>query len=54
MLRLSHFTNREIIVNAILPIALLYARIFKDKAVREGTLECTHLLLRPKTIPITR
>jgi hypothetical protein len=30
---------REIIINAVLPIALLYARIFKDKGVREGVLE---------------
>jgi hypothetical protein len=29
---------REIIINAILPIALLYARIFKDISVREYTL----------------
>lgn len=28
----------EIIINTLLPIALLYARIFKDKFVREGTL----------------
>jgi Protein of unknown function (DUF2851) len=27
---------REIIINAVLPVSLLYARIFKDKAVREG------------------
>jgi hypothetical protein len=30
---------REIIINAILPIALLYARIFKDIGVREYTLQ---------------
>ncbi len=30
---------KEIIINAILPIALLYARIFKDKTVREGALD---------------
>jgi hypothetical protein len=29
---------REIIINTVLPIALLYARIFKDKTVREGVL----------------
>ena len=29
---------REIIINAVLPIALLYARIFKDKTVRDGAL----------------
>ena len=30
---------REIIINTVLPIALLYARIFKDKDVREGVIE---------------
>jgi len=30
---------REIIINAVLPIALLYARVFKDKAVRNGALD---------------
>jgi len=30
---------REIIINAVLPMTLLYARIFKDKGVREGVLE---------------
>jgi len=29
---------REIVINAVLPIAMLYARIFKDKTVREGAL----------------
>ncbi len=32
----------EIIVNAVLPIAMLYARIFKDKTVREGALNVYH------------
>jgi len=30
---------RDILVNTIIPLALLYARIFKDRRVREGTLE---------------
>jgi hypothetical protein len=30
--------TREILINAVLPVSLLYARIFKDKAVREGAL----------------
>ena len=29
---------QDIIINAVLPIALLYARIFKEKQVREGAL----------------
>jgi hypothetical protein len=30
---------QEILINAVLPVALLYARVFKDKAVREGVLD---------------
>lgn len=30
---------REIVINAVLPVSLLYARIFKDKSVREGALD---------------
>jgi hypothetical protein len=45
---------REIIVNAILPIALLYARIFKDKAVREGTLDMYPSLTTSENNSITR
>ncbi|MBI3364087.1 MAG: DUF2851 family protein [Ignavibacteriae bacterium] len=29
----------EIILNAVIPVCMLYARIFKDKAVREGALK---------------
>jgi hypothetical protein len=31
--------KREIIINAVLPICLLYARIFKDKTVHEGVFD---------------
>jgi hypothetical protein len=34
----------EIVMNAVLPIALLYARIFKDVSVREGALKVCHSL----------
>ncbi len=30
---------RDILINAVLPVSLLYARLFKDKTVRWGTLE---------------
>jgi hypothetical protein len=36
---LGNMRVRDLIINAVLPVALLYARIFKDAAVREGTLD---------------
>jgi len=45
---------REICINAILPIALLYARVFKDKAVREGALEVCRSLPTSEDNSITR
>jgi len=45
---------REIVINAILPIALLYARIFKDKAVREGALDVYQSLPASENNSITR
>jgi hypothetical protein len=45
---------RDLIINAVLPVALLYARIFKDKAVREGTLEVYQSLPPSEDNSITR
>ena len=45
---------REIVINAVLPIALLYARIFKDKVVREGALEVYQSLPASENNSITR
>jgi hypothetical protein len=45
---------REIVINAVLPIALLYARIFKDKAVREGALDVYQSLPASENNSITR
>jgi hypothetical protein len=45
---------REIVVNAVLPVALLYARIFKDKAVREGALDVYQSLPASENNSITR
>jgi hypothetical protein len=45
---------REIVINAVLPIALLYARIFKDKAVREGALTVYQSLPASENNSITR
>jgi hypothetical protein len=45
---------REIVINAVLPIALLYARIFKDKAVREGALDVYQYLPASESNSITR
>ena len=45
---------REIVINAVLPIALLYARIFKDKAVREGALAVYQSLPASEDNSITR
>jgi len=45
---------REIVINTILPIALLYARIFKDKAVREGALDVYQSLPASENNSITR
>jgi hypothetical protein len=44
----------EIIINAVLPVALLYARIFKDKVVREGALEVYRSLPAHEDNSITR
>jgi hypothetical protein len=44
----------EIIINAVLPIALLYARIFKDKIVRDGALEIYNSLPASENNSITR
>ena len=45
---------REIVINAVLPIAMLYARIFKDKAVREGALDVYKALPASENNAITR
>jgi Protein of unknown function (DUF2851) len=45
---------REIIVNAILPVALLYARIFKDKTVRQGAIDVYKSLPAAENNSITR
>ena len=44
----------EIIINTVLPIAMLYARIFKDKAVREGSLDVYQSLPASDNNSITR
>ncbi len=44
----------EIIVNTILPVSLLYARIFKDRAVREGVLSIYRTLPAPESNSIVR
>jgi hypothetical protein len=44
----------EIIINAVLPVAMLYARIFKDKTVREGALEVYQSLPASDNNSITR
>ena len=44
----------EIVINTVLPIALLYARIFKDKAVREGALDVYHSIPACENNSITR
>lgn len=45
---------REIIVNTILPVALLYARIFKDKSVRQGALAVYKSLPAAESNSLTR
>jgi hypothetical protein len=45
---------RELVINAVLPIALLYARIFKDKSVREGALGVYQSLPMAENNSITR
>jgi len=45
---------REIIINAVLPVALLYARIYKDKSVREGALDVYQSLPASENNSITR
>lgn len=44
----------EIFINTLLPIALLYARIFKDKEVREGALKCYETIPAPGENSLTR
>jgi hypothetical protein len=45
---------REIIINAVLPIALLYSRIFKDKTVREGVFDLYQSLPASESNSVTR
>jgi hypothetical protein len=45
---------REIIINTVIPIALLYARIFKDKDVRTGTIAMYNSLPSSENNSITR
>jgi hypothetical protein len=45
---------REIVINVVLPIAMLYARIFKDKTVREGALGVYQSLPASENNSITR
>jgi hypothetical protein len=45
---------REIIVNAVLPVALLYARIFKDKTVRQGAIDVYKSLPAAESNSLTR
>jgi hypothetical protein len=45
---------REIIINTVIPVALLYARIFKDKDVRAGALAVYHFLPAYENNSITR
>jgi hypothetical protein len=45
---------REIIINAVLPVALLYARIFKDITVRESALQLYLSLPATENNSITR
>ena len=45
---------REIVINAVLPITLLYARIFKDKSVREGAIGVYQFLPASENNSITR
>jgi hypothetical protein len=44
----------DILVNTFLPIALLYARVFKDKAVREGAIELLQTLPSLSENSVTR
>lgn len=44
----------EIIINTILPLALLYARVFKDKEVREGAIQLLQSLPAASENSITR
>ena len=44
----------EIVINAVLPITLLYARIFKDKSVREGAIGVYQSLPASEKNSITR
>jgi len=45
---------REIIINAVLPVTLLYARIFKDKTIRECALQLYSFLPASENNAITR
>lgn len=45
---------REIIINAVLPLAMLYARIFRDKEVRAGALDVYSVLPATEDNSITR
>jgi hypothetical protein len=45
---------RDIVINTVLPIALLYARIFKDKTVRDGALGVYQSLPESESNSITR
>jgi hypothetical protein len=44
----------DIIINTLLPISLLYARVFKDKSVREGAIELYQKLPTSEINSITR
>ena len=46
--------RRDIITNTVLPIAFLYARIFKDREVRQGTLQVYHAFPPAEKNYITR
>ncbi|RPI05772.1 MAG: DUF2851 family protein [Ignavibacteriae bacterium] len=45
---------REIIINTVLPVGMLYARIFKDTAVRQGALQIYRSLPAAENNSITR
>jgi len=46
--------TRDIIINTVVPMCLLYARIFRDAAVRHGTIEVYHSMSPSAENEITR
>ncbi|MBI4428762.1 MAG: DUF2851 family protein [Ignavibacteriales bacterium] len=46
--------SKDIIINTVLPVALLYARIFRDSEVREGTLKLFEAMSASEENSLTR